>query len=284
MSGLAQFWELGDQGSGEGWPYAGDGAQQRGSGPPVHVVVQQSGDIPVQLVDLGCEQVHVLLYLLGNPVGGLPSAVAFLGLHSDQLSAPRHQISHRATLHQARTVLADAFALKVRQASRRSVLARRPLARANCRTWRGLTTTTGKPAALNSGAFPDGGDDHATGLQLSGRKFVVGVTAAPGSVLRIRPEVQSLFGHVNAHDCSRSDHVLHSQLPLVSQYPDYPALQYGVSPPTTVRVSQGTKDAATLLSNGIQCPRIERSAASCVSKIQGLGQGNFWKIRSYPFV
>jgi hypothetical protein len=36
------------------------------------------------------------------------------------------------------------------QASIASVLASRPVARAKSRTWRGLTTATGKPAAANS--------------------------------------------------------------------------------------------------------------------------------------
>ena len=68
------------------------------------------------------------------------------------------------------------------------------------------------------GAFPTprGFDDHPRRLQPAQfhhqlDQYPLGVLTAPKPALRMHPQVQGRFGHVNADDCFRQRHVLHSR-------------------------------------------------------------------------
>ena len=140
--------------------------------------------------------------------------VALLGLHGDELPAPgtRARNSRKAASGNGRTGgrrMAPNWASVA--ASRASVLASRPVARANCRTWRGLTTTAGSPAAANSDTragfqSPGGLYDDPLRLQRDQLRHQLaqagsGVLHTPGPVCRKRPTIQARFGHVNANAC-----------------------------------------------------------------------------------
>ena len=63
---------------------------------------------------------------------------------------------------------------------------------------------------------PRGFDDHPRRLQPAQfhhqlGQYPLGVLTAPKSALRMHPQVQGRFGHVNADDCFRQRHVLHSR-------------------------------------------------------------------------
>ncbi len=214
-AGVSQLGQMDDQCGDQDRPHAGDGAQQFGSGLPGGVVLQQCGDILVQLGHLPSQQRQVQQRQVVIDLGDhhfrrhLPPPVALLGLHGDQLTAPNW---------------ASAWA------SSRSVLASRPVARANSRTWQGLTTTAGSPAAPNSAtsrvsnppvASTIGGlHDDPLRLQRDQLRHQlaqtgVGVLHTPGPICRKRSTIQAGFGHVNADDghCPSGHDVLHSRYP-----------------------------------------------------------------------
>jgi hypothetical protein len=87
-------------------------------------------------------------------LGGVPP-VALGDQHLEQLAPARHQAPEvpGGLVGQGRTGGRTASAKRaITAASRRSVLASRPVARAKARTWRGLTTATGRPAAARAAA------------------------------------------------------------------------------------------------------------------------------------
>ena len=121
---MSQFRQLGKQDGDQDRPHAGDGAQQFGFGLPDRVALQQRGNVLVQLGHLVAQQGQVVVNLGSHQFRRrLPLPVALLGLHDDQLTASGHQGLQLSLLN-------------VGPGTHR----------------RGLTTTMGSPAALNSAA------------------------------------------------------------------------------------------------------------------------------------
>ena len=124
-------------------------------------------------------------------------------------------------------------------ASRRSVFASRPAARAKARTWRGLATATGKPAAARAAGEaelqPAGGLQHDERRSRGGQALgeprhalvvVVGGEALAGGA---RVDVEPVLGDVDADEGGSLVH-------------DPSSLDAGFSAPVTVRVA-GTRPA-----------------------------------------
>jgi hypothetical protein len=83
------------------------------------------------------------------------AAVPFRHQHLEQLAPARHQGAEvpGGLVGRGRTGGRTASAKRaIAAASSRSVFASRPVARAKARTWRGLTTATGRPAAARAAA------------------------------------------------------------------------------------------------------------------------------------
>ena len=141
------------QGPRDDGPDARDTLQQLVMFPPDRAGVNRGGQVLIELGEMLLEPVDVLLNLASHHTRGTAPAIFLRREHLDQLAAPRDQRRHCCVLASGR---GRPRAAPLRQTGPRaahrgaSVLAKRPVARAKSRTWRGFTTATGKPAVASA--------------------------------------------------------------------------------------------------------------------------------------